>query len=240
MINIGQTSKKNVIMATRRKPKTRKVQRGLCTALTILSLTSIPHMKELEKIISQPQISYEIPEEPLIFSGNEQKVIQFPLIPTIESHPKLEQYRGLIEEKAEKYGFDSDYIARIMWQESRGNPNAVSRAGAIGLVQLMPKNIDRYNVDNPNNPEENLEAGLKHLRWLTDKFGGNLKQGLAAYNAGQRHVVEALKPKSRRLEKTPLYGGKFTKYTYHNYKLRTENLHSETRNYVNIIMGDEK
>ena len=231
-------------MATKRN--TRRNKRGAMAALSLIALVTMPpHMQPQEQTIPYPEIQYEIPEEPLIFSENEQKVIQFPLIPTIEVNPKLEIYRDLIKEKSEKYGFEADYVARIIWQESRGDSTAVSKAGAIGLVQLMPKNIDRYKVNNPNNPEENLEAGLQHLRWLTDKFGGDHEQGLAAYNVGQRHVIKALKPKSGKLEKIPLYGGKpvngktHYNWTWHNYELRTERLPKETRKYIDTIMENE-
>ena len=80
------------IMATKRN--TRRNKRGAMAALSLIALVTMPpHMQPQEQTIPYPEIQYEIPEEPLIFSENEQKVIQFPLIPTIEVNPKLEIYR---------------------------------------------------------------------------------------------------------------------------------------------------
>ena len=220
---------KMIIMATKKNSKRKKIlKRGIGTVLSLIALTSVPHMKP-QSILSTEIIWVDKTLEETA-----------PPIPTIEAHSELSIYEDLIREKAQKYNFDPDYIARIIWQESKGDSTAISKAGARGLTQLMPENIERYNVNNPNNPEQNLEAGLQHLRWLTNKFGGNLEQGLAAYNAGQRHVVKALKPKSGRLEKKPVYGGNLIQHIYHDYELRTEELPSETKNYLDKIMGRER
>lgn len=214
-------------LAIKRNAKAKRIlKRGAISALSLVALATIPHMQPKEQTI--PYLEIVLVDEPIIEKP----------IPTLEKHPELRTYEQLIRENADKYGFDSDYIARIIWQESRGIQDAVSRAGAAGLMQLMPENIERYDVTNPNNPVENIRAGCEHLRWLTNKFGGNLEQGLAAYNAGQRHVVKALKPKSGEVERIPLYGGALTQYKYHDFELRTEILPNETRNYLDKIMTD--
>ncbi len=92
------------------------------------------------------------------------------------------QMRQAFEETADRYGLDVNLLLAVSWQESGFNPNAVSQAGAIGLMQLMPGTAAGLGVD-PTNPLENLDGGARYLRQQIDRFG-SVELALAAYNAG--------------------------------------------------------
>ncbi len=93
---------------------------------------------------------------------------------------KLSSY---IRETARRYSVDEELIRSIITVESGWNPYAVSRRGALGLMQLMPETLKELGVTNPYDPYENIDAGVRYLRYLIDRFG-NLRLALAAYNAG--------------------------------------------------------
>jgi soluble lytic murein transglycosylase-like protein len=93
-------------------------------------------------------------------------------------------YSGYVRKAALKYEIDPDLIKAVIKTESNGNHRAVSRKGAMGLMQLMPTTALDMNVSNPFNPEQNIEGGTKYLKYLLEKFNGNLTLALAAYNSG--------------------------------------------------------
>jgi membrane-bound lytic murein transglycosylase MltF len=90
----------------------------------------------------------------------------------------------MVEQTAKKYGLDQRLLNAVVKAESDYNPKAVSSAGAMGLMQLMPATAKSLGVRDPFNPRENLEGGAKYLRSLIDRYKGNIKLALAAYNAG--------------------------------------------------------
>jgi len=95
-----------------------------------------------------------------------------------------------IKEMAARYGVRADLVAAVIEAESDNNPRAVSRRGARGLMQLMPKTAKRLGVEDPFDPKENIEAGVKHLRAMMDRFDNNIPLALAAYNAGEVAVIK--------------------------------------------------
>ncbi|MGB0712904.1 MAG: lytic transglycosylase domain-containing protein [Gammaproteobacteria bacterium] len=98
-------------------------------------------------------------------------------------------YDALIHEYADRSGLQPDLVKAVVAVESNFDPRAVSRAGAMGLMQLMPGTVHRWGIDNPFDPEQNISAGVRHLAWLMDQFSGNISHVLAAYNAGENAVI---------------------------------------------------
>ncbi len=90
----------------------------------------------------------------------------------------------LVARYARQHDLPQALLRAVIKTESDFNPVAVSRAGAIGLMQLMPKTARTLNVRNPFDPEQNVRGGAAHLRELLDRFKGNLALALGAYNAG--------------------------------------------------------
>jgi len=101
------------------------------------------------------------------------------------SRPDFSSY---VHQAAAKYDLEPELIKAVITTESNGNHRAVSRKGAIGLMQLMPSTANDLNVMNPFNPEENIEGGTKYLKQLLERFNGNLTLALAAYNSGPKTV----------------------------------------------------
>ena len=118
-------------------------------------------------------------------------------------------FGGIIHDKAQKYAVDPALVAAVVETESRFKTRARSQVGARGLMQLMPRTGRWLGANNLYDPEQNVEAGTKYLSYLAQRFDGNLKKTIAAYNAGEGNV--------RRYKGVPPF--------------------RETRSYVNQVMS---
>ena len=95
---------------------------------------------------------------------------------------------NLVEQTASRLQVDPQLVHAIIKVESEYDPKAVSRKGAMGLMQLIPETAQRFGVGNPFNPKENIEGGVSYLKHLLELYGGDLSLSLAAYNAGEGAV----------------------------------------------------
>lgn len=119
-------------------------------------------------------------------------------------------YEALISETASRYRLHPELLHAVVLTESAYNPGAVSSAGAVGLMQLMPDTARRYGVRDIWDPKENIKGGASYLRDLLDMFDNDLRLALAAYNAGENAVMR--------------YGNQIPPY-------------SETQDYVRKVLG---
>ncbi|MEI8389888.1 MAG: lytic transglycosylase domain-containing protein [bacterium] len=94
------------------------------------------------------------------------------------------QIQEMVTQISEKYKIDNKLVMALIQQESNFNTSAVSKSGAMGLMQLMPSTAKTLGVLNPFSAEQNIEGGVKHLKNMLAKYNGNLILALAAYNAG--------------------------------------------------------
>lgn len=94
----------------------------------------------------------------------------------------------LVQETAHKHNVDPNLVSAVISTESNWNSSAISRKGALGLMQLVPQTAQHFGVYNPFDPTQNVEAGVTYLSNLLERYNGDLPKALAAYNAGPRAV----------------------------------------------------
>ncbi len=158
----------------------------------------VPAAKQSHRVAGAPQVQPYFPKELALALRESEDAPE----------PDRSDYEAIIEEAASKNGLDPDLVMAVVKAESSLKPNAVSRAGAQGLMQLMPATAASLGVSDPFDPAQNIEAGTRYLKSQIDRFGST-ELALAAYNAGPGNVVK--------------YGGVPP--------------FNETRNYVSRVMG---
>ncbi|MBN2178023.1 MAG: lytic transglycosylase domain-containing protein [Deltaproteobacteria bacterium] len=124
--------------------------------------------------------------------------------------PSTSRYDKFISEASQKHGVSFAILKAIVKVESDFNPTAVSKKGAMGLMQIMPENFKSLRVKNPFNPRENIMAGAWYFKQLLNRFDGKLHLALAAYNAGPDNVSrsQTIPP----IRETELYVKKVIRY----------------------------
>ncbi len=121
-----------------------------------------------------------------------------------------DRFSPIISKISKEFNVDSSLMHALIRTESAYNPDAISKAGAVGLMQLMPGTAERYGVINRHNPTENIRGGIQYFRDLLKQFNADIRLALAAYNAGENAVIR--------------YGNKIPPYP-------------ETQNYVTKVMA---
>jgi hypothetical protein len=105
------------------------------------------------------------------------------------SQADIDKYSAIIRTASKAYGVDASLIHAVISAESAYNPYAMSRTGAMGLMQLMPETARRYGVQNMMDPVENIHGGVRYLHDLLTMFKGRMDLAIAAYNAGENAVI---------------------------------------------------
>ena len=137
---------------------------------------------------------------------------------------------ALVKSVSKAHQMDPKLVQAVIQVESDYNPNAVSRKGAQGLMQLIPSTARAYGVKDPFDPKQNIEGGVKHLKDLMDNYKGDLRLTLAGYNAGMGAVarygdIPPYRETQRYVRKVmELYGGE-NKQTARNFRRPADEIH---------------
>ncbi len=146
----------------------------------VICFTDSPYGRKTEKVVKESKSKPVTDNRAVSRAYSKSVALSAPAAPV--------DYSAYVSEAAAKYAVEPELIRAVIKTESNGNHRAVSRKGAMGLMQLMPQTANDMNVSNPFNPEENIEGGTRYLRYLLEKFNGDITLAVAAYNAGPKTV----------------------------------------------------
>lgn len=163
---------------------TRRVGAGVCAALVALT-TSAP------SVLADADIYSYVSPNGTVYMTNVPTGRKFiPVRGRGRYHESVSdrELEEAVARYANEYRLSPALLLAVMKAESAFNPTVISKAGAVGLMQLIPETAIRHGVRNLYDTKENIGGGAKHLRYLLDRFHGNIRLALAAYNAGERNV----------------------------------------------------
>ena len=174
---------------------------GVVAVGAMLSLAASPAFAQVMDIAPDGTVSvrqgsgaanWEIvsPASDQTVDANGTPVVPNGAVTEFQPAPVPQQYATALTQAAAAANISPALLAALVWQESRWNPQAISRKGAMGLAQLMPATARGLGV-NPADPIANLNGGARYLRQLLDQFDGDVEKALAAYNAGPGRVRNA-------------------------------------------------
>jgi soluble lytic murein transglycosylase-like protein len=166
----------------------------------VLRSRGIPNDKGVKDFLAAFEKAYHGPLEPVRIPGQslageikaEIQEEALDLVVKVLGNPRVARYRRLIQKMANKFSVDAGLMeAMIMNENPWGDPSRISRAGAVGLGQLMPDTASWLGVIDSFNPVQNLRGMAKYLKYLLNKYDGNKILAVAAYNAGEHRVDRA-------------------------------------------------
>jgi len=180
---------------------TKSVKLTACLMLASLAFCAKPASAQIAKMTDDSGRRFFINANPqpakLASSATKHTNIYLPseVSLTGRSHPGLEVDRDgaekLVREASDRHKVDPALVRAVIETESNWNPKAYSHKGAGGLMQLIPTTAQRYGAYDVFDPQQNIDAGVKYLRTLLERYNGNLDLALAAYNAGEGAVDRA-------------------------------------------------
>jgi soluble lytic murein transglycosylase len=166
------------------------VESGLCLfapVLVFLLSTVIPGHGDIYRYIDEDGVMH-FTNVPTASDRDYQVFIREKSSYRLSAFYSSDKYDDLITQASKRYGVDSRLVKAIIKAESDFDPRAVSKKGAMGLMQIMPENFKQLDIDNPFDPRENILGGTRYFKYLYDRFDGKLALSLAAYNAGPTAV----------------------------------------------------
>ena len=191
---------------------------------TIIKLTKIKR-RSIGRLVEVLFISVAAPtvQADIYMFIDSQGVLNFTNAPTssqytlyIKERPKssetTKKYDGIIQEASNKFGLSFSLLKAIIRAESNFDSRAISKKGALGLMQIMPQNLQAFNIRDPYDPKDNIMGGARYFKSLMERFEGKLPLALSAYNAGPT-VVEKYR-NIPPIKETKDYVKKVMKYYY--------------------------